>query len=421
MENPTSPSRTAERISQVVFTYAARIGREHDPDRLLLVISEMARDLVGADRCSIWIQEQESGELWTKVAHGEGVIRVPRGAGLVGACVAQGESVLVNNTAEDPRFSGQVDRKTGYETRSVLAVPLFASDGHVIGAFQALNKPGGFDASDVDLLQLAAAYSASAIEEQRLRQQAERAKLVLQELQIAREVQQQLFPVDLPKAPGFDYAAVCRPAKGVGGDYYDFFWLPDGNLGLTEGDVSGKGIAAAIMMASIQSSLRGLWLRGAPSLTRLMDEFSKTVWATSTPDRYSTLFCAQIEVDARRLTYVSAGHQSPLLVRANHGSPRLERLDVGGIPIGLLPIARYEQESVVLERGDTLVCYSDGISETMNAAGEIWREAVLEELILRHLARPANELIEAIIRAADEYAAGAEQHDDMTIVVLKVL
>jgi sigma-B regulation protein RsbU (phosphoserine phosphatase) len=108
-------------------------------------------------------------------------------------------------------------------------------------------------------------------------------------------------------------------------------------------------------------------------------------------------------------------------VRANNGSPRLERLDVGGIPIGLLPIARYEQESVALERGDTLVCYSDGISETMDAAGEIWSEAILEEIILRHLTRPANEMIDAIIRAADEYAAGAEQHDDMTIVVLRVL
>ena len=142
------------RVSRVVFDYAARIGQEQDLDRLLMLVADMARDLVAADRCSIWMADPATGELWTRVAHGVAPIRVPAGHGLVGACVESNEIILVNDALNDPRLFRSVGEKTGYETRSVLCMPLHGASDRVIGAFQALNKEGGFSPEDVKLLHL---------------------------------------------------------------------------------------------------------------------------------------------------------------------------------------------------------------------------------------------------------------------------
>ena len=204
-----------DRITRVIFEFAARIGGAQEPDLLLELNAGLARDLSGADRCSIWLADPDHGELRTKVAHGVPEIRIPAGRGLVGACVESNETLLVNDTSADPRFAGQVDRESGYVTRSVLVIPLHGSGGKVIGALQALNKPGGFSHDDVNLLQLAAAYAASAIETQRLRQEAEVARLVYRELEIALSVQQRLLP---ERAPAADGHWECRR---VGGGPYE--------------------------------------------------------------------------------------------------------------------------------------------------------------------------------------------------------
>jgi sigma-B regulation protein RsbU (phosphoserine phosphatase) len=328
---------------------------------------------------------------------------------------------VVNDTASDTRFLGRVDEKTGYVTRQLLVVPLRGSDDAVLGAFQALNKEGGFVPGDIDLLQLAASYSASAIEEQRYRKEAERARLLMQELEIAREVQQQLFPKHLPEVAGLEYRSYCRPAKFVGGDYYDYFWLGDGNVALTLGDVAGKGISAAIMMASIQSSLRSLLLRGATSLAKAMDEFNQMVYESSPTSRYSTLFCSIYEPESRRLTYVNAGQEPPLLIRDDGEDRVIERLRQGGMPIGLVPGAKYEEGSLILRPGDVQVCYSDGISEVADPEGKLWDEQRVEDLIWENRRGSAQELIDVLLKAADEYAAGAAQHDDMTLSVSRIL
>jgi phosphoserine phosphatase RsbU/P len=411
----------AERISKVIFEYAAQIGRERDADKLLALISKLARDLVNADRCSIWLVDTETNELWTKVAHGEGEIRIPEGAGIVGACISDGKPILVNDTTSDKRFLGRVDKKTGYVTSQLLVVPLRSSNDEVMGAFQALNKEGGFVDGDIDLLNLAASYSANSIEEQRYRKEAEKARLLMQEFDIAREVQSQLFPKHLPDPKGVEYFAYCRPAKFVGGDYYDYFWLADGNVGITLGDVAGKGIAAAIMMASIQSSLRSLMLTGI-SLDKLMDQFNQTVYESSPASRYSTLFCAIYEPASCRLSYVNGGQEHPLLVRnADGDEPVIDKLQTGGLPVGLVPGMKYELESTILRPGDLLVCFSDGITEVPNTEGEWWEESFYTNLIWKNRMRPVKEMIGILVEAAEVHADGAEQHDDMTVAAFRVL
>ena len=140
-----------EQISRVIFAYATRIGEARETDAVLRLNADMARDLVGADRCSIWLIDDKNQQLWTKVAHGMPEIRIPLGQGLAGACIDGNETIVVNDTTQDARFL-KIDSKGGYETKSVLAMPLNGSDGKVIGALQALNKPGGFSQEDVDLL-----------------------------------------------------------------------------------------------------------------------------------------------------------------------------------------------------------------------------------------------------------------------------
>jgi sigma-B regulation protein RsbU (phosphoserine phosphatase) len=412
----TPAANTSERISRVIFEYAARIGQEQETEALLHLNADMARDLVDADRCSIWLVDTASGQLYTTVAHGVGEIRIGLGAGLVGACVAQAAPIVVNDTSADERFLNRIDQGSGYETRSVLVVPLCGAGGSVIGAFQALNKPGGFSESDVSLLGFAGSYSAAAIETQRLRKEAEQARIVLHDVEVARGVQAGLLPKRAPDIPGLDCAAFFRPAKIVGGDYYDFVETPDGRLAFTLGDVSGKGIPAAVFMASIQASLRIPLRRGPGALTGLVAELNNSVHASASAGRYSTLFCGIIDPRSRRINYVNAGQCAPMLVRG----ASIERLSAGGLPVGMLPLVSYEEGATELTPGDVLVCFSDGISEACNPNEEFWQESDIEVVLRGAPISTAQEVTERLVREADAFAAGAEQADDMTVVTIRL-
>jgi phosphoserine phosphatase RsbU/P len=415
----TNSASTGERISRVIFSYAARIGQEQDTGSLLQLNADMARDLLGAERCSIWLVDSRAGELYTTVAHGVGEIRVGLGDGLVGACVTQSEPIIVNNTFSDERFLSRVDERSGFLTHSVLVIPLRAEKGRVIGAFQALNKPGGFTESDIALLGLTGSYSAAAIETHRLREKAETARMFLRELAIARDVQTGLLPQTIPDFGGLDCAAFFRPANFVGGDYYDFIETGAGTLAFTLGDVSGKGIPAAVFMASIQASLRIQLLQGPESLTGVIADLNSSVCASSRSGRYSTLFCGSIDPRSRRLAYVNAGQCAPMLVRYSQKRVTIEHLTAGGTPPGLLPEAQYEEGSTVLQKGDALVCFSDGISEAHNSREDLWQESDIERILRESSGATARELTDRIVLEADIFAGGAEQADDMTVVTLR--
>jgi len=409
------PETSAERISRVVFQYASQIAAEADLDRLLELNAQLARDLTGADRCSIWLVDERSRELWTKVAQGSGQIRIPLDHGLVGACVAANAPILINNAAADPRFDSQVDAQSGYVTKSILTLPLRSSENasNVIGALQILNKPDGFSDADANLLGLASAYTASALNLQRLRKEAEAARMLYREIEIARDVQSKLFPQHLPPVPSVEYAGFCRPAKFVGGDYYDFLPTPDGSFVFTLGDVSGKGIAAAVLMASIQASLRTQMLRPPDSLVQLIADLNRSVYNSSTQDKYSTLFCGWIDPARRKLRYVNAGQVQPLLVRGG----KARQLEVSSMPVGLIENATYEQAEVELQAGDVLVAFSDGVSEAMNPAEELWNDKDIMRIASRYT---GTDVIEALVKGVDAFAAGAEQSDDLTVIAISI-
>lgn len=409
------PETSADRISRVIFQYANQIAAEVNLERLLELNAQLARDLAGADRCSIWLVDERTQELWTKVAQGTGQIRIPLEQGLVGACVAANAPIVINDAGADPRFQSTVDTHSGYVTKSVLTLPLRSSENaaQVIGALQVLNKPGGFTDADASLLGLASAYTASALNLQRLRKEAEAARMLYREIEIARDVQSKLFPQHLPKVPRVEYAGFCRPAKFVGGDYYDFLPTPDGSFVFTLGDVSGKGIAAAVLMASIQASLRTQMLRPPDSLVQLIADLNRSVYNSSTPDKYSTLFCGWIDPARHKLRYVNAGQVQPLLVR--DGVAR--QLAVSSLPVGLLENATYEQAEIELQAGDVLVAFSDGVSEAMNPAEELWNDTEIMRIAARY---SGTDVIEALVRGVDAFAAGAEQSDDLTVIAISI-
>ncbi len=250
-----------------------------------------------------------------------------------------------------------------------------------------------------------------------MRLDAEAARLMMRELEIARDVQQRLFPETNPQFPTLDCSACCRAAKSVGGDYYDFIDMSGGGLFFTLGDVSGKGIAAAVLMASIQASIRSQVMTPPASLSQLMGSFNLAVASFSRSERYSTLFCGYFDPAHRKLTYVNAGQVEPMLLRASTG--KVERLSTGGPPVGLLSFAQYSQEEIAFEAGDILLCYSDGISESTNLAGEMWDDVEVRHLLEASGSLKAIDIQQRIIEAADLFAGEAEQADDLTVMVIR--
>lgn len=281
-----------------------------------------------------------------------------------------------------------------------------------------------YTASDLRLLKSVATQTGLALENSRLTAaiaaDAAQKEGLARELEIAREVQERLFPQVLPEVEGLEYYGACRPALGVGGDYYDFLELAGGKFGFAIGDVSGKGIGAALMMASLQASLRGQALHSGDDLAGMLGQVNALIYETSTTNRYATFFYAQYDPATRKMTYVNAGHNPPFLLRADRDEPIL--LEAGGPVIGMLPpmIVSYTQGEIVLESGDLIAGFTDGISESMNPKEEEWGEdALLTELrTITHLS--PTEILERIVTSADRFADGAKQHDDMTMIIIKV-
>jgi len=331
---------------------------------------------------------------------------------------------------DDPNswlYRGEVsddDRAKLSQLQAELLLPLSAQEkllGFISLGPKRSEEP--YSGADLRLLKSVAAQTGLALENARLMsaiadEVAQRERLN-REVEIAREVQERLFPQNFPPIAGIDYAGACRPALGVGGDYYDFLALPGGQLGIAIGDVSGKGIAAALMMASLQASLRGEATRAPQNLAALISNVNRLVYEASSANRYATFFYAQYNPSTRQLVYVNAGHNPPMLFHCAEGRWNLCRLETGGTVVGLLESFPYQQAALTIASGDTLIAFTDGISEAMNAADEEWGEERMIETVKSCEGMNPAEIITCIMQAADEFVAGASQHDDMTLVVVR--
>ncbi len=244
---------------------------------------------------------------------------------------------------------------------------------------------------------------------------------IQRELEVAREVQERLFPQEFAAIEGISLAGRCRSAQGVGGDYYDLFLLDDGRIGIAIGDVSGKGISAALLMASLRASLRGMTLDAPHDLTVTMQKVNRLVYEASASNRYATFFFATYHPATRELIYVNAGHNAPFLVRPKNGQSQVQRLETGGPVVGLLPSVFYEEQRVLLEPGDMLLTYTDGISEAMTIEYEEWGE---DRMLAAAQTLPdgsAQAVLDHLFAEADRFTGKAPQHDDMTLLIMKLV
>jgi phosphoserine phosphatase RsbU/P len=278
---------------------------------------------------------------------------------------------------------------------------------------------------DKQMLLSAALQIGLALENVKLINQAVEEQKLKKELEMAMEVQQRLFPQILPSFPSLEIAACCFPARGVGGDYYDFIELDSQNLGIAVADVAGKGLSAALLMSVVKTSLHSQ-VYNHDSLIKLMTNINHLLYQSTNGSTHASFFYGTYNHLQRTLTYVNAGHNPPLLLRAvtdTRSLPPLEpvlSLTTGGLVIGLLDFARYEQATVTLQPGDILVAFTDGVSEALNKEGEEFGENRLEACILAHRHLSAEALREKLVVALQDWCAGAPQYDDITLVVMKV-
>jgi sigma-B regulation protein RsbU (phosphoserine phosphatase) len=251
------------------------------------------------------------------------------------------------------------------------------------------------------------------------------------EIEIARQVQQLLLPQTYPVVAGLEFAGFSRAAREVGGDYYDFIPLENGRLGIAIGDVSGKGISAALLMASVRSALHGLTFSGMLDLARLIEGLNRIIYDSSTSNRFVTFFFGEYDPSTRILDYVNAGHNAPVLLRPtapqkdSYCDPEapcmVQRLETGGPVIGIFSQVQYEQGRIQLQPFDAFIAFTDGISEAMTADLEEWGEEQLIAAAKMSTHLSAEAMISVVIASADRFTAGAPQYDDLSLVVLKVL
>jgi sigma-B regulation protein RsbU (phosphoserine phosphatase) len=230
------------------------------------------------------------------------------------------------------------------------------------------------------------------------------------------QVQQRFLQYLEPAIDTLSYSARCRQVGELGGDAYDFLPLPHNHLALAVGDASGKGLAAALMISNVQSSLRTAVAFAGNDGAAVLEAVNREVHATSLPDRYATLFYGVFEEATRALQYVNAGHNPPMVIRRDRSVVRLES---GGPPVGMFPNWTYEEGAVQLDPGDLVLAYTDGVTEAVNPVGDEWGEEGLLRAVAEHNAQSAHALVEVIFRSMDEFSLG-RQTDDATVIVLRV-
>jgi serine phosphatase RsbU (regulator of sigma subunit) len=244
----------------------------------------------------------------------------------------------------------------------------------------------------------------------------ERERRTAHELQLAGQVQRRLLPQAPPRLETLDCVGGCLQARAVGGDYYDFLDLGPGRVGLVLADISGKGFSAALLMASLQASLRSRSAQAADSLAAQLAEVNQLLHDSSQTHHYATLFLGVYDDATRRLHYANCGHNPPMLLRARGGD--VERLSPTGMVVGLMRPWSCETAEVELGPGDTLVVFSDGATDALTDDGEEFGEARLLETVQAHLEKPVAELLGAVVDTVRRFS-GTEQEDDLTLLVAR--
>ncbi|TVQ14105.1 MAG: GAF domain-containing protein [Balneolaceae bacterium] len=408
----------------VVFDLIARINSKMDLRSLLSTIMDAAEVLMDAEASSLMLLDRDTGELIITVPTGPSGSeifgkKIPRGSGIAGWVAANGKPLLVNDVTKDDRFHGDLT-DGDFKTRNVLCVPMVNSGGEVIGILEAINKKrsGHFEEVEITLFQMLANQAAISIEKERLIQEVIEKKRLEEQISLARAIQVRFWPEHAPGVSGIEIGALIEPAYEIGGDYYDILKSTTGLTGLVVGDVNGKGVPAALLMASIRASLRALF-DTCSSPVEIINKLNRIIINDTDVDQYATLFFSTYNTSDRKLSYVNAGHIPPILFRKDTGT--IERLKTGGPVIGFTDEITYRSGELHLQKGDVLVIFSDGIVEAVDENEIEFGEDNLIELIRQLAEKPSKEIAALISAAVAAYNHAGGHSDDETILVVKAV
>ena len=386
---------------------------------MLARVSAAAQDVLRAQRSSVWLHDAATDELVLTVASDLHGVRIPAGTGLVGAC-ARGRCVInAPDCYADPRFDPEIDRLSGFHTRCSLSAPLIDHDGSLVGVLQVLNRiHGSFDADDETLVEALAAQCAVALSRARMVEAVLRGERLRHELELARTVQLSSLPAQWPQLPGYDMHAVFMPAEQTGGDTYDLALTHKGLL-VVLGDASGHGIAPALQVVQMHAMLR-MALRLGADLAAAFREVNDQLTRTLPDGHFITAFIGILDPSTHRLQFISGG-QGPVLLR-RFATGECVAHKATSVPMGAMPMAATKAPvEIDLEPGDMLLLLSDGIFEYAAASGEQFGRHRLQEVLRANAGAGAAQLCDAILAAVREFARGAPQEDDVTMVVVRRL
>jgi serine phosphatase RsbU (regulator of sigma subunit) len=418
----TADSPREARALWALLDLAKALGSQVDLEPLLSVIVEMASNVVEAERTSLYVVDDARDILWTRVAQGLGSVRIelPLGSGVAGDVARSRRIANVGDAAADPRFDARWDAISGFRTRSLLAAPITNSAGRLLGVVQSMNKLGAerFDENDELLMTAIASHVGVAMERAMLTETAIENERLSEALKLAFDIQMRMLPPGtvkpVPGAP-FDLHAYIRPAKMVGGDLYDYAVTADGRLYFCLGDVSGKGIGAALVMALTKTLFRA----NVPyfeDVSKLMEAVNVRLCEDTGPTMFVTAFCGFLDLEDGTLRFCNAGHDRPFQLR--RGAPVELLQSKPGIALGVVPKFQYPLQQIQLSPGDALFLYTDGVTEAANAADELFGLERLRDALPANF-DDATQAIATVTSAVDAFAGPAPQADDLTMLCVR--
>ena len=415
----------AARLEKLLHVYkglvevSALINGITDSAELMPAILDVARRVFKVQAASLFLVNA-AGDL--ELMHASGAddiasarIVVPRGQGISGWVLEHRLPQLVPDAYEDPRFYRDADRQTGYRTRSILCAPLTRNDID-IGVLQILNPldRDQFDVSDLEAFTAYGTLAATAIDKLRTIKRQHEQQRNAQESAIARDIQKSFLPQNLPQRPEISFAASYRPAQNVGGDFYDVIAVAPDEFYFVIGDVSGKGTPAALLMAQALSILRLILAPGISPMT-VLARWNETLCGHTIRGMFVTAIVGRIVPSLHHVELASAGHPSPLRVRAGGGAS--EEVMPSAPPLGIVPEIPGRSHQLTLTPGERLVFFTDGLTESFNAAKVPLDLDGVERLLNEDFSRTAD-VVAALERGEAAHRQDAAPHDDLTILVL---
>ncbi len=420
----TVDSERQARNLKALLGVAKALASEIKLDNLLHVIVAKAAEVMDAERATLFLYDKSRDELWSKTTQKLEIkeIRVPLGVGIAGTVAKTRALINISDAYADPRFDPTFDKQTGYRTRSILCLPLIGTGDSLVGVIQVLNKKNRetFDPIDESLLAGLSDHITVALERGRLIEAYIEKERLEEGLKLAHDIQMSMLPKTFPPFPerrDLDVFAAIAPAKKVGGDFYDFFFLDEDRLCFAIGDVSGKGVPAALFMAVTKTLFKASAGR-AQNPGEILSTVNREICQDNDAQMFTTLFCGILDTRTGEIRYSNGGHNRPYHV-SRAGVQQVPK--TGGRVLGLLEETIFGGSRLVLLPGETLFLYTDGVTEALDAAGEFFSERRLESILSQTKSASAREQIGHLTRDITLFAAGAEQADDITTLAIRYL